>query len=64
MSSRSASTTSASFSGSAGAQFWQLQRDLERLQRSGLVVGRAYGNRMYYRAGPSIRRTQICAPWS
>jgi hypothetical protein len=36
-----------------GAHLRQLQRDLERLQQSGLVTGRAHGNRMYYRAVPA-----------
>jgi predicted nucleotidyltransferase len=36
-----------------GAHLRQLQRDLERLQQSGLVAGRAHGNRMYYRAIPA-----------
>jgi predicted nucleotidyltransferase len=36
-----------------GAHLRQLQRDLERLQRSGLVVSRTDGNRRYYRAVPA-----------
>lgn len=36
-----------------GAHLRQLQRDLERLQRSGLVARRAHGNRAYYRAVPA-----------
>ena len=36
-----------------GGHLRQLQRDLERLQQSGLVTGRAHGNRMYYRAVPA-----------
>jgi uncharacterized protein len=36
-----------------GAHLRQLQRDLERLQRSGLVVCRTHGNRTYYRAVPA-----------
>ena len=36
-----------------GAHLRQLQRDLERLQRSGLVARRAHGNRTYYRAVPA-----------
>jgi len=35
------------------AHLRQLQRDLERLQRSGLVVCRTHGNRTYYRAVPA-----------
>jgi len=34
----------------SGAHLRQLQRDLERLQRSGLVACRTHGNRTYYRA--------------
>jgi predicted nucleotidyltransferase len=34
----------------SGAHLRQLQRDLERLQRSGLVAARTDGNRTYYRA--------------
>lgn len=34
----------------SGAHLRQLQRDLERLQRSGLVSCRTHGNRTYYRA--------------
>jgi predicted nucleotidyltransferase len=37
----------------SGAHLRQLQRDLERLQRSGLVVCRTHGNRTYYRAVPA-----------
>ena len=37
----------------SGAHLRQLQRDLERLQRSGLVACRTHGNRMYYRAVPA-----------
>ena len=33
-----------------GAHLRQLQRDLERLQRAGLVVAREHGNRVYYSA--------------
>jgi len=36
-----------------GAHLRQLQRDLERLQRSGLVVRRVHGNRTYYRVVPA-----------
>ena len=36
-----------------GAHLRQLQRDLERLQRSGLVARRVHGNRTYYRAVPA-----------
>ena len=36
-----------------GAHLRQLQRDLERLQRSGLVARRVDGNRTYYRAVPA-----------
>ena len=37
----------------SGAHLRQLQRDLERLQRSGLVARRTHGNRTYYRAVPA-----------
>jgi len=37
----------------SGAHLRQLQRDLERLQRSGLVACRTHGNRTYYRAVPA-----------
>lgn len=37
----------------SGAHLRQLQRDLERLKRSGLVVCRTHGNRTYYRAVPA-----------
>ena len=37
----------------SGAHLRQLQRDLERLQRSGLVACRVHGNRTYYRAVPA-----------
>ena len=36
-----------------GAHLRQLQRDLERLLRSGLVARRVHGNRTYYRAVPA-----------
>lgn len=36
-----------------GAHLRQLQRDLERLQQSGLVARRVHGNRTYYRAVPA-----------
>jgi predicted nucleotidyltransferase len=36
-----------------GAHLRQLQRDLERLQRSCLVARRVHGNRTYYRAVPA-----------
>ena len=37
----------------SGAHLRQVQRDLERLQQSGLVVCRAHGNRTYYGAVPA-----------
>jgi predicted nucleotidyltransferase len=37
----------------SGAHLRQLQRDLERLQRSGMVASRIHGNRTYYRAVPA-----------
>jgi predicted nucleotidyltransferase len=37
----------------SGAHLRQLQRDLERLQRSGLIACRTHGNRRYYRAIPA-----------
>ena len=37
----------------SGAHLRQVQRDLERLQQSGLVVCRTHGNRTYYRAVPA-----------
>jgi uncharacterized protein len=37
----------------SGAHLRQLQRDLERLRRSGLVACRTHGNRTYYRAVPA-----------
>jgi len=36
-----------------GAHLRQVQRDLERLQQSGLVARRVHGNRTYYRAVPA-----------
>ena len=37
----------------SGAHLRQLQRDLDRLLRSGLVACRTHGNRTYYRAVPA-----------
>jgi len=36
-----------------GAHLRQLQRDLERLERAGLITARDHGNRVYYAADPS-----------
>jgi DNA-binding transcriptional ArsR family regulator len=48
----------------SGLSLGTVQQELRRLTRVGIVVARKDGNRVYYRANPSIPSTASCARWS